>query len=110
MWQLAHDVTLAVYRATRGFPTDERFGLTAQLRRASSSIASNIAEGCARPQGADFARFLDIASGSANEVLYQVRLATDLGYMRPSAAEGIRRDLLEINNMLGGLRRHIRRG
>src|SRR5512134_1154325 len=78
VWQKAHQLTLAVYRATVSFPTDERYGLTSQLRRGSTSVASNIAEGCGRGTDPDFARCLDIAAGSASEVEYQLLLAHDL--------------------------------
>jgi len=81
VWQKAHDLALEVYRDTKGFPADERFGLTVQLRRAAVSIASNIAEGCGRGSDKDFARFLGIAAGSASEVEYQILLARDLGYL-----------------------------
>ncbi|MDX1419433.1 MAG: four helix bundle protein [Rubricoccaceae bacterium] len=81
--QEAHGLTLAVYEATSSFPTDERFRLTSQLRRASVSIPSNLAEGSARGSDADFARSLQIATGSATEVEYQLLLAHDLGYLSP---------------------------
>jgi len=81
VWQKAHELSLEVYKATKGFPADERFGLTAQLRRAVTSVASNIAEGCGRGSDKDFARFLSMAAGSASEVEYQILLARDLGYL-----------------------------
>lgn len=81
VWQKAHELSLEIYKATKGFPADERFGLTAQLRRAVTSVASNIAEGCGRGSDKDFARFLSIAAGSASEVEYQTLLARDLGYL-----------------------------
>ncbi|MCH8815844.1 MAG: four helix bundle protein, partial [Chloroflexi bacterium] len=71
----AHQLALAVYQATKAFPDDERYGLTAQMRRAAPSIPTNIAEGCGRNTEADFARFLQIAAGSASEVEYQLLLA-----------------------------------
>ena len=58
VWEIAHQLTLAVYRDTRTFPSDERFGLTSQMRRCSSSIGANLAEGCGRGGDADFARFV----------------------------------------------------
>jgi four helix bundle protein len=63
VWQKAHQLTLAVYRHTARFPGDERYGLTAQLRRSSSSIAANLAEGCGRNGDAELARFCSIAMG-----------------------------------------------
>ena len=70
VWQLAHELTLDVYRITKSFPKDEQYGLTSQLRRCSSSIAANIAEGCGRGSDSEFARFLQIAMGSACEFEY----------------------------------------
>jgi len=80
-FNIIHQAVLAVYQATRDFPKDERFGLTAQMRRAAVSAASNIVEGAARESRADYARFMDIAYGSAKELEYQVELARDLGYL-----------------------------
>ena len=79
VWKAAHQMTLQVYRDTIRFPSDERFGLTAQVRRAAVSIGANIAEGSARG-GKDYARFLTMALGSASEVEYLLLVATDLGY------------------------------
>ena len=84
VWQLAHALTLAIYHDTKSFPPNERYGLVAQLRRASASIASNIAEGAGRRSPAEYSRFLDIALASGNEVEYQLLLARDLGYLVPS--------------------------
>ena len=66
VWQKAHELTLAVYRATASFPREELYGLTAQLRRSSSSIAANLAEGCGRNGDAELARFCSMAMGSAS--------------------------------------------
>lgn len=74
-FELADEVALLVYRATRSFPRDEQFGLIAQMRRAAVSIPSNIVEGCARQTTADYLRFLDIAFGSFRELEYQLSLA-----------------------------------
>ena len=79
VWKAAHQMTLQVYRDTIRFPSDERFGLTAQVRRAAVSIGANIAEGSARG-GKDYARFLTMALGSASEVEYLLLVATDPGY------------------------------
>jgi four helix bundle protein len=80
-FSLAHKAALSTYKATRTFPKEEQFGLTAQMRRAAISVASNIVEGSARESKADYARFVDIAYGSAKELEYQVELARDLGYL-----------------------------
>ena len=80
-WRVCHELVLSVHRETRGFPSDERYGLTAQLRRAAFSAAANIAEGSAKRGSAEFRRFLDIALGSLAEVAYGLMLARDLGYL-----------------------------
>ena len=77
-WKAAHAFTLAIYRHTKGWPADERYGLTAQVRRAAHSVSANIVEGQARRGKKEFRRFLDIAWGSLAEVGYSVRLAKDL--------------------------------
>ena len=81
VWQVAHELTLAVYGATKSFPREEVYGLTAQLRRSVSSIPANIAEGVGRDGQKELARFLRIAKGSANETEYHLLLASDLGYL-----------------------------
>ena len=80
-WQQTHRLTLASYEATKGWPATERYGLTAQARRAAASAAANIAEGPARVGPREFKRFLDIALGSLGELDYHLRLALDLGIM-----------------------------
>ncbi len=80
VFQLADALVLDVHAFTRAFPPDERFGLTAQLRRAVVSIASNLVEGCSRDSPREFAQFVRQALGSALEVQYQLSLATRLGY------------------------------
>ena len=81
IWKLSHLLTLEVYRITESFPKEEIFGLTSQIRRASSSIGINIVEGCARGSDEDFKRFLRNASGSAFEVEYILLLSKDLNYI-----------------------------
>ena len=72
VWDRAHQLTLDVYRATGSFPSNERFGLTTQMRRCAISIPSNIAEGAGRESRPDYARFLGVAIGSAHELDYQL--------------------------------------
>lgn len=100
VWQKAHELVLEIYRDSSRFPTDERFGLTAQLRRAAASIASNIAEGCGRGTNKDFARFLGIAAGSASEVEYQILLARDLGYLSDEDFDPLNAGVNEVKRML----------
>lgn len=78
VWQKAHEMTLTIYEATRGFPREELYGLTSQLRRSSASIGANIAEGSGRRSDAEICRFLRIARGSASELEYHLLLAHDL--------------------------------
>jgi len=78
-FELADELALAVYRATRSWPREERFGLTAQVRSAAVSTPSNIVEGCARRSEDDYLRFLDMAYASVRELEYQLSLATRLG-------------------------------
>lgn len=84
-WQLARVFNRSVYRASRGFPKEEAFALTSQIRRASVSVSSNIAEGSGRNSDADFAHFLEIAYGSLMEVVSQLYLALDEKYLGESA-------------------------
>src|SRR5690348_3909402 len=81
VWRKAHELTLALYRATMLFPKHELFGLTSQMRRCSASIGANLAEGCGREGNAELHRFLQISLGSANELEYHLLLAFDLGYL-----------------------------
>ncbi|MGI9552151.1 MAG: four helix bundle protein [Aurantibacter sp.] len=84
VWELGHQVTLEIYKLTQGFPKEEMCGIASQMRRASYSIPSNIAEGCGRESDAEFKRFLIISQGSANELEYFTVLAKDLGYIEES--------------------------
>jgi four helix bundle protein len=84
-WRRCHELALAVYAASAGWPAAERFGLTAQLRRAAFSAAANIAEGSAKRGTREFRRFLDISLGSLAEITYGLRLARDLRYLTPEA-------------------------
>lgn len=81
IWKLSHLLTLEIYKITENFPKEEIFGLTSQIRRASSSIGINIVEGCGRGSDEDFKRFLRNALGSAFEVEYILFLSNDLNYI-----------------------------
>jgi len=78
VWELGHSLTLKIYDLTKTYPDEEKFGLTSQMRRASYSIPSNVAEGCGRESDAEFKRFLTIARGSAAELEYFLILSKDL--------------------------------
>lgn len=105
----AHALTLAVYEVTRTFPEEERFGLTAQLRRASASVGYNIAEGCGRDSDPDFARFLQMAMGSASEVEYELWLAQDLGYLSSASHDQLAAQAIEVRKMLRAFIDQLRR-
>lgn len=109
VWEKSHAVVLMVYRLSRGFPREELFGLTSQARRSAASIPSNIAEGCGRDTNADFARFLQIAMGSAMELEYQMMLARDLNYIGPEDYVMIDDSIHETKRMLYALIDRVRR-
>lgn len=81
VWQLSHLLTLEIYKLTSLFPKEEMYGLTSQIRRATSSIPTNISEGCGRNSDKEFNQFLNIALGSANETEYLLILSKDLNYI-----------------------------
>ncbi len=98
---------LDVYRHSRAFPSEERYALTAHLRRSATSIPSNIAEGCGREGERELARFLSIAAGSATETEYQLLLARDLGYLQDDAHHQLDVQINEVKRMLGGFIRKL---
>jgi len=103
VWHKAHQLTLHVYEATRGFPREETYGLTSQLRRASSSIATNLAEGCGRSSDAEFARFCWMAMGSASELEYLLLLARDIGVLESAQYPHLDEATTEVKRMLAAL-------
>jgi four helix bundle protein len=103
VWQKAHQLTLAVYEATRGFPREETYGLSSQLRRSSSSIAANLAEGCGRTGDAEFARFCSMGMGSASELEYLLLLARDLGLLEDESYPELATATSEVKRMLAAL-------
>ena len=82
VWKLAHKLTLNVYAVTCHFPTDEKYGLVSQLRRACVSVEANIAEGSNRATDADFARFINMSEGSIAEVDVLLKISFDVGYFK----------------------------
>lgn len=82
VFHVADDLVLMVYVKTRGFPKDEMFCLTSQMRRSALSVPSNIVEGCARHSEPDYLHFLDMDYGSARELQYQISVADRLGYLK----------------------------
>lgn len=107
VWQRSHDLTLAVYRITEGFPRNEQFGLTSQMRRSSSSVPTNIAEGAVMGD-AQFYRFLTISLGSAAELEYQLILAKDLGYINDPDYDSLDAQVNVVKRQLIRLRETIR--
>ncbi|MGA8429070.1 MAG: four helix bundle protein [Candidatus Sulfotelmatobacter sp.] len=92
-----------MYRATRGFPKQETYGLTSQIRRCGASVAANLAEGCGRRGNGEFHRFLNIAAGSASELEYHFLLARDLTLLEDGEYQELNRGVVEIKRMLGAL-------
>jgi four helix bundle protein len=103
VWEKSHLLTLEVYKATAAFQREEMYGLTSQMRRASTSIPSNIAEGCGRDGAPELARFLRIAMGSASELEYQLLLGRDIGFLRDEYYQTLSNSVVEIKRMLTGL-------
>jgi len=103
VWDKSHHLALSVYKATNSFPSDERYGLTSQLRRAAVSIPTNIAEGCGRGGDVEVARFLQIASGSAAELQYQLILSHELNFLDADDFERLTNKVLEVKKMLSAL-------
>jgi four helix bundle protein len=109
VWRKAHTLVLSIYQATKTFPREELYNLTNQLRRASMSIPTNIAEGCGRFTQKDFANFIQNAFGSAQEVEYLLYLSTELGYLSNGEYQPLLTQLNETKAMLIALLLKIRR-
>lgn len=104
VWQRSHALVLKGYGLTSLCPSEERYGLSAQLRRAILSVPTNIAEGSKREGRQDYARFLNIAEGSLAEAEYLLMVAKDLGYLGQEAIVPAMAEIKEIASMLHGLR------
>src|SRR5213083_1701734 len=100
VWEKSHLLALKVYPVRASFPREETYGLTSQIRRAASSVPSNIAEGCGRDGDAESARFCIIARGSASELEYQLLLARDLTLLQAEDYEQLSQQTIEIKRML----------
>jgi len=96
----AHNLTIKIYKVTESFPREEAFGLTSQIRRSAVSVPTNIAEGCGRNTDNEFARFMEIASGSASELDYLLLFAKDVSLLDEDIYKGLLDDLVEIRKML----------
>jgi len=108
VWQVAHGLTLEIYRVTSQFPRDEQYGLTRQIRRAASSIPANIAEGCGRGSDADLARFLQIAMGSASELEYHLILARNLALIDDAEHNALTSSTAQSKRMLSTFIKRLR--
>ena len=107
VWCKAHELTLDVYRISLQFPRQEIYGLISQARRAAVSIEANIAEGAGKESRSDFARFLQIALGSASEVECHLLIARDLGYLPVKEHAAVSAKVVEVKKMLTGFLRYL---
>jgi len=103
VFKLAHDLTVRVYAISKGFPKDEVYGLTSQLRRAAASVPANLVEGANRNTRTDYRRFVGIAKGSAAEARYHLLLAKDLGYIDEKDFKPLSVDYVRVLGMLDKL-------
>ncbi|MFZ5940872.1 MAG: four helix bundle protein [Bacteroidota bacterium] len=104
-FELADELVIMVYRFTRGFPKEEVYGLSSQMRRAAISVPSNIVEGCSRTSTAEYKRFLEIAFGSLRELYYQYSIAIRLGYIEKDKNEVYNVKFVETEKVLANLLR-----
>ena len=109
VWQKAMSLASDCYRVTAGFPRNERYGVTVQLRASAVSVAANVAEGHGRRSPRDFHRFLDIAYGSLNELKTYLHLSIDLGFCTSADADALLDRCEELGRMINGLQRSLRR-
>ena len=107
VWKKAVELVTEIYRLTAAFPDSEKFGITNQMRRASVSIPSNIAEGSARHHAKDFIHFLRIADGSAAELETQLIISTKLGFVVDT--EQLLNEIVVVRRMLAGLIKSLRK-
>lgn len=107
VWQRGHALVLSVYRMTAGFPLNERYGLTSQVRRAALSVPTNIAEGSKRITSQEYARFLNVAEASLAETEYLLMVSRDLGYITTIMADKAFLEISELSRMLHGLRKKV---
>ena len=103
VWQRSYQLCLEIYKITKRFPNEERYGLTSQIRRAAVSVPSNIAEGYGRKTTPEYIRFLYIAYGSNCEMETQILLSGDLGYIKTGEWQILREGIREVERMLKGL-------
>ena len=107
VWKKAHELTLFIYKVTREFPIEEKFGLTSQMRRSACSIPTNIVEGYKRKGRKELLYFLNIAEGSLEETKYHLILANDLGYYPKQVFQALFDLASEDGKILTGLKRSL---
>ncbi|MCY4580269.1 MAG: four helix bundle protein [Chloroflexi bacterium] len=108
VWEKSHLLTLQIYKTTKSFPSEERYGLTSQIRRSCASIPANIAEGCGTGSDAEMARYLQIAMASASELEYHILLARDLEFITTANYNSIYDEVTQIKRMLTPFIRRLR--
>ena len=108
-WSKSVDFVVAIYEITKTFPQEEKFGLTSQIRRASVSISSNIAEGAGRKSDREFLQFLSHSQGSASEVDTQLFIALRLKFINEADYQALEKSLDDIGRMITGLSNHLKR-
>jgi len=107
IWEKSHALVLEIYKITKKFPGEEKFGLVSQLRRSASSIPSNIVEGFKRKSKKDFAHFINIAESSLEETKYSLLLSLDLCYLKRADFDALSEKCDEIGRMLNGLHKKL---
>jgi four helix bundle protein len=108
VWKLSVEMVTKVYEYTKAFPSEERFGLTSQIRRAAVSVPANIAEGAARQHNKEFVQFLSVAQGSTSELETEILIAKKLGYLDEVRFSELYTEINTIARMLVGLTNHMK--
>ena len=108
VWEISHALTITIYSATKEFPKYELYGIVSQMRRSSSSIPTNIAEGCGMNSDPSFARYLSIAFGSASELEYLILLSYELGYLDGKTFKQLGKSIEDVKKMLSALLKKVR--
>jgi four helix bundle protein len=108
VWKMAIEMVVRVYECTSRLPSEEKFGLTSQIRRAAVSIPANIAEGAGRQHDREFLQFLGIAQGSARELETELLIAYRLGYIDEESFRKIHEEVNSVARMMVGLAKHLR--
>lgn len=108
IWSASHNLALEIYKITKDFPSEEKFGITSQLKRAALSIPTNIAEGSGRGSDSDFSRFLQIAFSSASEVEYLLLFCFELKFLNETEYFELSHNIVEIKKSISALIKKLR--